>query len=247
MFSQLEGSLGGLSVLGLGGEAIDPALWQRLASSDKPRAYNFYGPTETTVDAVAARVADYTEPCIGTPLPGMQARVLDRWLRPVPAGTPGELYLSGPQVALGYSNRADLTASNFIAYADGSRAYRTGDVVCVDPNTRALRYLGRRDDQIKIRGFRIEPAQVLRGVLGLPQVRDARVQVTNRERAPRLIAVVLVNDNSLLDDPARTSAQLISQLRSSVAAHLVPSAIIAVPESPAHPKRQNRPGGAPGD
>lgn len=243
MFSQLEprGLLDatdewpGLSVLGLGGEAIDPAVWSRLAARERPAVFNFYGPTETTVDAAAARLSDYTTPCIGSPLPGLKARVLDRWLRPLPAGLPGELYVSGSQVALGYSDRPDLTAGSFIATTSGERAYRTGDVVVFDPNDQALRYIGRADDQIKIRGFRVEPSQVLHGVLALPGVRDARVQVVTTDAGPRLIAVVIPVEDVLagaVDDPAGTSARLIGQLRSAVASHLVPAAIIPVREFP---------------
>ena len=103
MFSQLEprGLLDatdewlGLSVLGLGGEAIDPAVWSRLAARERPAVFNFYGPTETTVDAAAARLSDYTTPCIGAPLPGLKARVLDRWLRPLPAVCPANCMCRG--------------------------------------------------------------------------------------------------------------------------------------------------------
>ncbi|MCV4777750.1 AMP-binding protein, partial [Escherichia coli] len=64
-------------------------------------AYNCYGPTETTVEAVVAAIAEHDQPTIGRPTSPSRAYVLDSWLRPVPDGVPGELYLSGGQLTRG--------------------------------------------------------------------------------------------------------------------------------------------------
>lgn len=105
-----------------GGEAFGPALWTRmrkLAAPTGARVVNLYGPTEATVDALAADVADTAEPVVGRPVGRTQAVVLDAALREVPAGTVGELYLAGPQLAEAYLGRAGLTASRFVARPGG--------------------------------------------------------------------------------------------------------------------------------
>ena len=122
MFTQLqaEGLLTTvpLTALALGGEAVDPNAWAAIRGEcDRTgmSAYNCYGPTETTVEAVVAAFTAHDTPSIGHPTASTRAYVLDAWLRPVPDGVTGELYLSGGQLTRGYLGRAGETAARFVA------------------------------------------------------------------------------------------------------------------------------------
>ena len=84
---------------------------------------NVYGPTETTVCACDERAADsgLRVRCRSVRRwPGAAFFVLDKWLRPVPAGVVGELYVAGRGVGVGYLGRAGLTASRFVACPFGA-------------------------------------------------------------------------------------------------------------------------------
>ncbi|WP_164021881.1 non-ribosomal peptide synthetase, partial [Pyxidicoccus trucidator] len=159
----------------VGGEAVDEALWTRLASHPHLRAFNVYGPTECTVDTTARAIHGTPgRPTLGGPLTNVRVYVLDEHLQPVPAGVPGELFIGGAGLARGYLGRPEFTAERFIpdAFSDapGARLYRTGDKVRWLA-TGELDFLGRVDFQVKLRGFRIELGEVESALEALPEVR----------------------------------------------------------------------------
>ncbi|MCX5173061.1 amino acid adenylation domain-containing protein [Streptomyces antibioticus] len=221
-----------LAVVGVGGEAVPVALWQRLAALRGTEAFNLYGPTESTVDALVARVRDSERPLVGRPVTGTRAYVLDDLLQPLPPGVPGELYLAGGGLARGYLGSPGLTAERFVADPfgpPGSRLYRTGDLARWTADGR-LDYLGRADDQVKIRGFRIEPAEIEAALTTHPAVGQALVTV--RQDGPRKLLVAYVV-------PAQDSAQTAPDpalLRGHVAArlpdHMVPAAVVVLERFP---------------
>ncbi|WP_086839091.1 non-ribosomal peptide synthetase [Amycolatopsis kentuckyensis] len=169
--------LPGLRRVFCSGEALTPALRDRLHATLDVELHNLYGPTETTIEVTA-----WTSPPgpvatvpIGRPLWNTQLYVLDRWLRPVPPGVAGELYLAGTQLARGYQGQPGLSAGRFVANpfgAPGSRMYRSGDRARWNHDGE-VEYLGRVDHQVKVRGVRVEPAEietVLRGHDGVSDV-----------------------------------------------------------------------------
>ncbi|MFC9896576.1 non-ribosomal peptide synthase/polyketide synthase [Nocardia sp. NPDC127579] len=145
------------------GEELPAPLARRVRVLTGARVHNLYGPTEAAVDVTAHEVtdADVRTVPIGAPVFNTRVYVLDSGLRPVPVGAPGELYLSGVQLARGYVARPALTAERFVAdpHAAGERMYRTGDLVRWTPHGE-LEYLGRTDFQIKLRGLRIELGEI---------------------------------------------------------------------------------------
>lgn len=144
------------------------------------RLFNLYGPSEDTTYSTVAEVRpdDKYGVTIGKPINNTHAYVLDKYMRPTPAGVAGELYLAGAGVTQGYWQRAELTAQNFIpnpfASEQGDRLYRTSDIVTYTREGE-IRYLGRDDRQIKIRGYRIEVGEVEHLILQHDSVSQAVV------------------------------------------------------------------------
>uniref|UniRef100_A0AAU2V5N7 Amino acid adenylation domain-containing protein n=1 Tax=Streptomyces sp. NBC_00003 TaxID=2903608 RepID=A0AAU2V5N7_9ACTN len=227
-----------LRVLAQGGEALTPSHRVREFVRLQPgrRLHNHYGPSEThlvTAHTLAADVDAWPASApIGRPIPNIRAYVLDAGLRLVPEGVRGELYLGGAGLARGYLNRPALTAERFVAdpYGPpGSRMYRTGDVVRWLPDGQ-LEYHGRSDDQIKIRGFRIEPGEIKAALAACPGI--AHAEVVAREVRPgdrRLVGYVVP------ETPGCDTAAVRDFVRGRLPAHMVPSAVVELPELPLTP------------
>jgi amino acid adenylation domain-containing protein len=182
----------------IGGEVLSTAHLARAMSSGGPRLSNGYGPTEAGVFTCCHRFEQqdlaYSPPPVGRPLPGTEVRILDADLRPVPDGTPGELYIGGDALAHGYHNRPDLTAAAFLPDPAegrrGARLYRSGDMARVLPGG-LIQVLGRTDGQVKIRGNRVELTEVEAALLDAPDVRQAAVVDHERGTGRVLVGYVV--------------------------------------------------------
>ncbi len=257
----------GLLYLFSAGEACTPEI---VAAWAPDRFFgNGYGPTENTIGATYAAldVSEAEQPVvtIGRPVENVRAYVLDDAMRPAPVGVPGELYLGGVGVALGYLNRPDLSAERFVPdpflRADGAfalerngpqpdsqsgvangpgrgRLYRTGDLVRYRPDGN-LEFLDRVDFQVKIRGFRIELEEITTVIKTLSSVADAVALAISDDRGEkRLIAYVAPRNVDLLAAEA-TRGEFIRNLREQLAHRLpdymIPAAFLLLPALPLTP------------
>ena len=107
--------------------------------------WNTYGPTEATVVASAARLDGHSPVSIGRPLPGWDLAVVDAEGTPVPIGGVGELVIGGVGLARYLDPEKDAEKYAPMASLGWARAYRSGDLVRLEPD--GLYFQGRADDQ----------------------------------------------------------------------------------------------------
>ncbi|MDF5719751.1 MAG: amino acid adenylation domain-containing protein [Rhizonema sp. PD37] len=225
----------------LGGEAVSWKLIKQIKQyNPNCQILNHYGPTETTVGVTTFTIPDQpasndekTVP-LGRPLANMQIYVLDKQLKPVPIGVPGELYIGGAGLARGYLNRPELTAQRFMtnpfSQENGVRLYKTGDLVRY-LNDGNLEFLGRVDNQVKIRGFRIELGEIEALLSQHPGVRQCVVSVWEEQpRNKRLAAYFVPNKKQ-----TPSVSDLRSFLKEKLVEYMVPSTFIMLKALPLTP------------
>ena len=207
---------------------------ERLVPVEPPKTYtlfNGYGPTECTIFANIYPVGRlYDRVPIGRPLSSSRQYVVDKQMRRLPIGVPGELIISGHQVGRGYLNRPEQNAAAFIRNpfcdeAGYERAYRTGDIV------RLLRdgtvdFIGRNDGQVKIRGFRIELSEVESIIRKFEGIKDATVQAFDEKGGGKFIAAYVV-----ADEPVNIEA-MNAFIRANKPPYMVPAVTMQIDRIP---------------
>jgi amino acid adenylation domain-containing protein len=215
-----------------GGEALPADLVRSLTVNDA-ELWNMYGPTETTVWSTCQRIDRDREISIGRPIDNTTVWILDPFLNPCPIGVPGEIWIGGTGVTLGYLNRPELTAERFIVdrfSGNSGLLYRTGDRGRWR-NDRRLEHLGRLDFQVKVRGYRIELGEIESSLVAFAGV--SRAVVTTREDQPgdvRIVAYLVTSSDDPLDPPA-----LRRHLRASLPEYMIPQHFVGLASIPLLP------------
>lgn len=215
-----------------GGEPLPLSIvevWRQAAPNSV--VHNLYGPTEVTISCLSQPVTNppLVTPhrnviAIGSPFPDLDAAILTPDRQFISTDEPGELALSGIQLAQGYLNAGELTAARF-PVIQGKRWYLTGDLAFRD-SSGAFHHLGRIDNQVKVLGNRVELEEIdtyLRELSQAELVATVAWPVSDGN-AKGLIAFVAAS--------AVKTEQILAGLKRRLPTYAVPSRIVGIAEMP---------------
>ena len=193
----------------VGGEALSQEICENHREGSLPgsQLINVYGITEATVNSTyeTVHVQRSSVASIGKPLFNTRLYILDAYFQVVPVGVPGELYIGGDGVGMGYLHREELTKEKFIEnpWEAGSRLFRTGDRArwLADGS---VEFLGRNDQQVKIRGYRIEPGEIESVLLKHPVVEQALVLARPVGPDEKALVAYLVTTGEIATEALKT-------------------------------------------
>ncbi len=202
------------------------------------RLINTYGPTETTVVATSLDLnswnpEDHTfrQIPIGRPLDHVSAYILDKNLKPVPIGVPGELCLGGASLARGYLNLPQKTSDRFIPnpFSENTRdrLYRTGDRVRFLEDGQ-IEFCGRVDRQVKVRGFRVELDEIDNALRSTPEISEAFSIGFKKDASPvQIVSFVVSPPGSTIE-----VSEIREDLRNKLPDFMIPSSIVILEKFP---------------
>lgn len=213
-----SGELTGISKLYFSGENLSNEHLSKL-NLQAINVINYYGPTETGEVTLYNPLDKKDGNIIGKPFPDHIAYVVAVNGELAPENSVGELWISGPGVALGYINLPDLTCERFAPnpflslitgkHLQHDRVYKTGDLVKRLSNGN-LEYIGRADSQLKIRGQRVELSEIKEVLLDSPFIQDATV--VYQESEPKHLAAYIVSQIGQEVDLASLKTALVNRL-----------------------------------
>ena len=193
---------------------------------------NGYGPTEDTVSSTEFWVdKQYDNIPIGKSQRNVRSYIVSEDLKRLPVGASGELCHAGRQIARGYHNLPEKTASVFVenpysVCEDDRRLYRTGDMVRMKGDGN-IEYIGRIDSQVKIRGYRVELGEIEGAVLKHELVKNAAVTVVEKGGNKYITAYYTGED--IPDEELKTF------LEPLIPDYMMPSFFVHIDEMPVTP------------
>ncbi|SJZ86645.1 non-ribosomal peptide synthase domain TIGR01720/amino acid adenylation domain-containing protein, partial [Chitinophaga eiseniae] len=221
-----------LKFLAVGGDVVSPHSVnevRRLYPALK--VLNGYGPTENGIFSTTFLIEEdyrYTVP-IGRPVNNSTVYILSRYRRLQGIGIPGEIYVGGDGVAIGYLNDEELTREKFTEhpFIPGQRLYKTGDLGYWQADGTII-FMGRADTQVKIRGNRIELGEIEAVLQQYEGITNAIVQCREQNGNKYLVAYYLAGKEQDI-------ALLQSFLAERLPDYMVPAAFVHLEQVPLLP------------
>jgi len=195
------------------------------------RIFNAYGPTECSLSSNELEVIlESQHITAGRALPNYAIYIVDEDLNPRPIGFPGEIYIAGAGVAIGYLNNPEETERKFLRTSFADKTYRTGDKGMLRADG-TLEILGRidGDTQVKLRGLRVELQDIEQSILTAANGQVSEVVVTPRGNPTILVA------HAVLSSIAPTNTQQFLQTLAAslpLPQYMRPAAIFAIDRIP---------------
>jgi len=201
----------------VGGEELDLQLAKDIFENfnGNIEIYNEYGPTEAVVGCMIHKFDPGTDNRvsvpIGVPADNVRIYILDRYLKLLPPGISGEIYVAGDGLARGYLNKPGLTIDRFVPDpfepGKGKGMYKTGDLARRLPGGN-VEFLGRIDQQVKIKGYRIELGEIENHLQKNHNVKEVIVTAREDEEGDKYLAAYCMLKQAAADNISAEAAML---------------------------------------
>ena len=214
--------------------------WIPLSLAEEVRCLNPHihivslgGATEASIWSILY-VVDAVDPAwssipYGLSMSGQRVHVLNARMEECPVCVPGELYIGGAGVGMGYWKDSSRSNEQFVySPITGERLYSTGDWGCYRTDG-VIEFMGREDMQVKINGYRIEIGEIEYVLKTHPSIRQAVVLVDTECERTQLRAFICINADSGF---AGSWEEIKTYVKNRMPGYMVPHSIQIVKHMP---------------
>jgi malonyl-CoA/methylmalonyl-CoA synthetase len=218
-----------LRLMTSGSDRLPDATFTQFEERFGYRLLERYGMTETSMNLSNPLQGERRRGAVGRPLPGVEARVVDRESGALLADDEvGELQIRGDHVFAGYWRRPEQTAAAFSA--DGW--LRTGDLASRATDGYYTLH-GRAGDLIISGGMNVYPPEVERVLAAHPAVAAvALIGIPDERWGERPLAIIVPHGDGEEIDEENLTAELLAHCRQQLAAYKCPAALRFLAELP---------------
>lgn len=193
-FDQLDFSELKLSLAG--GMPVHRSVVRDWSNTTGTPIIECYGMTETSpaVTVNPLHLLKYNG-TVGLPIPSTEVSIRDLSGNELGAESPGELWVRGPQVMVGYWRQPEATK----LVLDSEGWFRTGDVALVSAEG-FVTVIDRIRDIVNVSGFVVYPSEVERLLKTHESVKDAAVVAIPDDRSGEAVKIFVVPKDPLKQD-----------------------------------------------
>jgi malonyl-CoA/methylmalonyl-CoA synthetase len=216
--TELSQACSRLRLMVSGSAALPVSTLQRWQEISGHTLLERYGMTEIGMALSNPLQGERVPGSVGTPLPGVEVRLVDEHRAPVAPGSPGGIEVRGPAVFAEYWARPDATRD---AFRDGW--FITGDTAVVENGV--YRILGRTNiDILKTGGHKVSALEIEEALRQHPAVAECGVVgVPDAEWGERVAAALVLKEGEALD-----LQSLRAWARGLLAVHKLPSRLLVL-------------------
>lgn len=164
---------------------------------------NIYGPTETTAFVAQSIVYPLNSeryPSIGRAVDNNDIYLLNPKNKLAPIGCPAEIYITGLNLSLGYTDKS-LTEKKFVTISidgEAKKAYATGDLARYLPDGN-IDFIGRKDTQNKINGYLVDTTEIKQALLRYSGITQAAVITQGDQGTPILVGYLVADKGGAIN------------------------------------------------
>jgi acyl-CoA synthetase (AMP-forming)/AMP-acid ligase II len=185
-----------LKYLFSGAAPLGPELTEAVEKRLNVKIRQGYGMTEASPATHYTVAGTERAGTVGRLMPSIEMRIIDTESgADAPTGSPGEVWVRGPNVMKGYLNNPEATART----VDADGWLHTGDIGVVDADG-YLTVIDRLKELIKVKGFQVAPAELESLLLKHPKIADVAVIPVADEESGEVPKAVVVPKAPLTAD-----------------------------------------------